>query len=131
MRVEILRSPDKAQRRERADDEDQNSDPKRGRVHGIPVRLDGRDDGLDARLRQSEAAVAPVSGPEVQEAAAVRSFQPIGVDRRVMQGLQARAQSGHRCQSSKNVNETRRYEGPDARRNRRLRLRLFFCSFLS
>ena len=81
--VGILRSPDKTQRRERADDEDKNSDPKRGRVHGIPVRLDGRDDGLDARLRQSEAAVAPVSGPEVQEAPSVRSFQPIGVDRRV------------------------------------------------
>ena len=47
------------------------------------MRLDGRDDGLNARLRQPEAAVSPVSGPEVQEAAAVRSFQPIGVDRRV------------------------------------------------
>ena len=66
MRVVILRrSPDETQRRERADDEDKNSDPENGRVRGIPVRLDGRDDGLNARLRQPEAAVPPVSGPEV------------------------------------------------------------------
>ena len=65
MRVRLIGSPDKTQRRERADDEDKNSDPENGRVRGIPVRLDGRDDGLNARLRQPEAAVPPVSGPEV------------------------------------------------------------------
>ena len=73
MRVEILRSPDETQRRERADDEDKNSDPERPRRRGVPVRLDGRDDGLNAGLRQPEAAVPPVSGPEVQEAATVRA----------------------------------------------------------
>ena len=106
MRVGFLGSPDKTQRGERADDEDKNSDPENGRVRGIPVRLDGRDDGLNARLRQPEAAVPPVSGPEVQEAAAVGlldfHFEF------VMRKGQARAQSGHLCQSNKHVNETRR-----------------------
>ena len=83
MRVGTLGSVDKTQRGERADDEDKNSDPKTGRRRGVPVRLDGRDDGLNARLRQPEPAVPPVLCSEVQEAAAVRSFQPIGVDRRV------------------------------------------------
>ena len=54
MRMGILRSPDKTHRGERADDEDKNSDPESGRRRGVPVRLDGRDDGFDARLRQSE-----------------------------------------------------------------------------
>ena len=65
MRVGILGPPNKTQRGERADDEDKNSDPERPRRRGVPVRLDGRDDGLNARLRQPEAAVPPVSGPEV------------------------------------------------------------------
>ena len=81
--VGILRSPDKTHRGERADDEDKNSDPERPRRRGVPVRLDGRDDGLNARLRQPEPAVPPVFRAEVQEAPSVRSFQPIGVDRRV------------------------------------------------
>ena len=83
MRVDILRSPDKTQRGERADDEDKNSDPERPRRRGVPVRLDGRDDGLNARLRQPEPAVPPVLCSQVQEAATVRSFEPIRVDRRV------------------------------------------------
>ena len=78
MRVGILGPPNKTQRGERADDEDKNSDPENGRVRGIPVRLDGRDDGLNARLRQPEAAVPPVSGPEVQEAAAVGLLEAVG-----------------------------------------------------
>ena len=81
--VMILRSPDKTQRRERADDEYSYPKPERPRRRGVPVRLDGRDDGLNARLRQPEPAVPPVLCPQVQEAATVRAFQPIGVDRRV------------------------------------------------
>ena len=71
----ILRSPDETQRRERADDEDKNSDPERPRRRGVPVRLDGRDDGLNARVRQPEPAVPPVFRSEVQKAATVGPFQ--------------------------------------------------------
>ena len=74
MRVGTLRSPDETQRRERTDRKHSHSDPERPRRRGVPVRLDGRDDGPNARLRQPEAAVPPVLCSEVQEAAAVRSF---------------------------------------------------------
>ena len=83
MRVRFIGSPDKNQRRERAEGEYSHPKPERPRRRGVPVRLDGRDDGLNARLRQPEPPVSPVSGPEVQEAAAVRSFEAIRVDRRV------------------------------------------------
>ena len=81
--VGVLRSSDKTQRGKCADDEYSYPKPERPRRCGVPVRLDGRDDGPNARLRQPEAAVPPVLGPQMKEAAAVRSFQPIGVDRRV------------------------------------------------
>ena len=81
--VGVLRSSDKSQRGERADDEYSYPKPERPRRRGIPVRLDGRDDGLNAGIRQSEPAVPPVFGPQMKEAATVRSFEPIGVDRRV------------------------------------------------
>ena len=77
----ILRSPDKTQRRERADDEYSYPKPERPRRRGVPVRLDGRDDGFDARLRQPEPAVPPVFGPQMKEAAPVRAFESVGVDR--------------------------------------------------
>ena len=79
----VLRSSDKKHRRERADGEYSYPKPERPRRRGIPVRLDGRDDGSNARLRQSEPAVPPVFRSEVQETAPVRSLEPIGVDRRV------------------------------------------------
>ena len=79
----VLRSSDKTQRRERADDEGKNSDPESGRRRGVPVRLDGRDDGLNARLRQSEPAVPPVFGPQMKKAAPVGPLEAVGVDRRV------------------------------------------------
>ena len=79
--VGVLRSSDKTQRRERADDEGKNSDPKRGRRRGVPVRLDGRDDGLNARLRQPEPAVPPVFRAEVHEAPTVGLLEAVGVDR--------------------------------------------------
>ena len=71
MRVRTPGSADKTQRRERADDEGKNSNPERPRRRGVPVRLDGRDDGPNARVRQPEAPVPPVFRSEVQEAAEV------------------------------------------------------------
>ena len=44
-----------------------------------------------------------------------------------MQRAKHCAQSSHLCQSNKNVNETRRYEGPGAWRNRRLSVSFFFA----
>ena len=55
--VGVLRSSDKTQRGERADDEYNYPKPERPRRRGIPVRLDGRDDGLNAGIRQSEPDV--------------------------------------------------------------------------
>ena len=74
MRVRFIGSPDKNQRRERAEGEYSHPKPERPRRRGVPVRLDGRDDGPNARLRQTEPAVPPVLRAEVQEAATVRPF---------------------------------------------------------
>jgi len=68
MRVGILGPPNKTQRGERADDEYSYPKPERPRRRGVPVRLDGRDDGPNARVRQPEPAVPPVLCPQVQEA---------------------------------------------------------------
>ena len=75
MRVRFIGSPDKTQRRERADGEYSYPKPERPRRRGVPVRLDGRDDGLNARVRQPEPAVPPVFRSEVQKAATVGPFQ--------------------------------------------------------
>ena len=63
--VGVLRSSNKTQRGERADDEYSYPKPERPRRRGVPVRLDGRDDGRNARLRQTEPAVPPVFRSEV------------------------------------------------------------------
>ena len=75
MRVGFLGPPDKTQRRERADGEYSYPKPERPRRRGVPVRLDGRDDGPNARVRQPEPAVPPVFRSEVQKAATVGPFQ--------------------------------------------------------
>ena len=49
----------------------------------------------------------------------------------LMQRCKLVTQSGHLCQSDKNVNERRRYEGPDAWRNRRSGRRGFFSAHSS
>ena len=82
--VGILGSPDKTHRGERADGEYSYPKPERPRRRGVPVRLDGRDDGLNARLRQPEAAVPPVFGPQMKKAAPVRSLEAIGMNRLVL-----------------------------------------------
>ena len=79
--VGVLRSSDKTQRGERADGEYSYPKPERPRRRGVPVRLDGRDDGLNARLRQSEPAVPPVFRAEVHEAPTVGLLEAVGVDR--------------------------------------------------
>ena len=81
MRVGFLRSPDKTQRGERADHKHSHSDPKKGRRRRIPVRLDGRDDGPNARVRQPEPAVAPVFRSQMKEAATVGLLEAVGVNR--------------------------------------------------
>ena len=76
------------------------------------MRLDGRDNGSNARLRQPEPAVPPVPCPQMKEAATVRSFESVGMNRLSCDAKgQGRAPERHLRQSNKNVNENKAIRG--------------------